>query len=282
MLEVKNIYKKYPSFLLKDVSFSLPEGYIMGFIGANGAGKSTTLKAILNFIAIDSGEITIFGKDSREYETELKKEIGFALSPVNYYPKTKIRKVANVYKRFFDNWDEETYQNLLVRFNIDDTKKIDDLSMGMKVKLGLSFAMSHNAKLLILDEPTSGLDPVAREELLELFQEIVEDGKHSILFSTHITSDLDKCADYIIFIKDGELIANTTKDGLIESHRAVAGDKEQLTDELKSRLIGHKETPFGFMGLIKTKDILPTDNLQVEKPNLEEIMIYYNKEEVKG
>lgn len=281
MLEVKNLCKDYPAFHLKDISFNLEEGYIMGFIGRNGAGKSTTLKCILNFVTATSGEIAIFGKDAKQYETELKREIGFSLSPVDYYSDKKIKRVANVFKRFFDNWDEDTYQTYLKRFSIDENKKIKELSQGMKVKLGLTFALSHKAKLLIFDEPTSGLDPVARDELLELFHEIVEDGEHSILFSTHITSDLEKCADYIIFIRDGELIANDTKDNIEENHRIISGTKAELTEELVKRLIGYKMTPFGFMGLIKKDDILATDTFQIERPTLEDIMIYYDREETK-
>lgn len=280
MLVVKDLCKSYPTFSLKNVSFSLDDGYILGFIGMNGAGKTTTLKSILNFVQPDSGTVEIFGRDVKTDELEIKQNVGVMLGEADYYSKSKVRVVANVYKRFFSQWDEDTYQSLLKRFAIDDKKLISDLSTGMRVKLAIAFALSHNAKLLVFDEPTSGLDPIARDELLDFFREIVAEGDKSIIFSTHITSDLDKCADYILFIRNGEIVANSSKDDLIDSHALVAGKKDQLTEELRSRLVGHKSNAFGFTGLIERAKLLPTDALQVEKPNLEEIMIYYNKEEI--
>lgn len=276
MLKVKNLCKSYESFSLKNVSFSLPSGYIMGFIGKNGAGKTTTIKSILNFVTIDGGEIEILGKDSRQNEQELKKEIGFSLEPISYYEKTKIKKLVGVYKKFFDNFDEKTYSDLIKRFGLDENKKICELSAGMKTKLSLALCLSHGAKLIILDEPTSGLDPVSRSELTDLFKSIVEDGDKSILFSTHITSDLDRCADYILYIHDGKIILNGTKDEIIDSHRVVGGGKEELQN-IKDKLIGYKENPFGFMGLMKTEEAKNT-GLSVEVPTLEDIMIYYEEE----
>lgn len=276
MLKVKNLCKSYESFSLKNVSFSLPSGYIMGFIGKNGAGKTTTIKSILNFVTIDGGEIEILGKDSRQNEQELKKEIGFSLEPISYYEKTKIKKLVGVYKKFFDNFDEKTYSDLIKRFGLDENKKICELSAGMKTKLSLALCLSHGAKLIILDEPTSGLDPVSRSELTDLFKSIVEDGDKSILFSTHITSDLDRCADYILYIHDGKIILNGTKDEIIDSHRVVGGGKEELKN-IKDKLIGYKENPFGFMGLMKTEEA-KNIGLSVEVPTLEDIMIYYEEE----
>lgn len=275
MLKVKNLCKSYGKFKLDNVSFELPTGYIMGFIGKNGAGKTTTIKSILNFVTPDSGEIEILGKDSRKYETELKKEIGFSLEPISYYEKTKIKNIVDVYKRFFDTFDEKYYKELMARFNVDENKKVCELSAGMKTKLSLALALSHGAKLIILDEPTSGLDPVSRGELCDLFREVVENGDKSILFSTHITSDLDKCADYIIYIHDGKLVLKGTKDEIIDSHRVVGGSKEQLA-EIGDRLIGYKENPFGFMGLAKTEDV-GSLGLSVEVPTIEDIMIYYEE-----
>lgn len=277
MLVVKNLRKQYENFTLDDVSFELEKGYIMGFIGANGAGKTTTLKSMLNIINKDGGEVTILGEDFTKNELNLKQKIGFMLGPVDYYPKSKISKIVNVYKDFFSEWDENKYRDLVERFNIDDNKKISELSTGMKVKLGIALALSHNAKLLIFDEPTSGVDPVARDELLDIFQEIVEDGEHSILFSTHITSDLDKCADYVLLICNGKIAQYDTKDNIIDSHIVVEGKVADLTTDLVSRLISYKTHSFGFKGLMLKKNLLNTDNLLSEKPNLEDIMIFYNK-----
>ncbi len=279
MLIVDKLNKAYPNFALKDVSFELPAGYIMGFIGINGAGKTTTLKSIMNIVRPDSGHITFLGQDLRTHEFELKQKIGFLLGTVDFYPKYQVRTIIDVYKRFYDEWDDAAFATYLARFSIDDRKKINDLSAGMHVKLGIAMALSHNAKLIILDEPTSGLDPMAREDLLDLLREIVEDGEKSVLFSTHITSDLDKSADYVIFIRNGELIARDTKDELLEKHVVTKGKLIDLSDELKHCLISYKTNSFGFSGLILKADLVRTNcgaALQTEKPNLEDLMLYYN------
>ena len=278
-LEVKNLTKKYDSFLLDNISFSIPKGFIMGFIGENGAGKTTTIKSLLNVIKKDSGEVKIFGRNIDEHELELKRNIGF-VSGDSFYPKRKVKDITDVYKRFYSNWDEQAYQEYLKSFNIDPNKKMDELSKGMKMKYSLSLALSHHAELLILDEPTSGLDPVARDNLLETFQTAVEDGEVSILFSTHITSDLEKCADYITFIKNGKLIESSSKDDLIDKYRLVNGTKEQLS-LVESQLISYKENAFGFNGLIKTSDVKANSPINYGQPSLDDIMIYYaNKEEL--
>ncbi len=281
MLVVDKLSKTYPTFTLKEVSFELPAGYIMGFIGINGAGKTTTLKSIMNIVRPESGHITFLGKEMHNYEFELKQKIGLMLEPVDSYPKHPVWKIIDVYKRFYDEWDDSVFAAHLARFHIDDRKKISELSAGMRVKLGIAMALSHNAKLIILDEPTSGLDPMAREELLDLLREIVEGGERSVLFSTHITSDLDKCADYVIFIRDGELIASDTKDDLIEKHAVVRGKMAALSDELKRHMIGCKTNSFGFSGLILKTDLdkgIYGTVIQAEKPNLEALMLYYNME----
>ena len=279
MLKVEGLSKHYPEFDLTDVSFNLERGYILGFIGRNGAGKSTTIKSILNLVTPTSGKIEILGKNFQENELELKEKVGYTFGEVNYYSKTKIKTLANVYKKFFSKWDEQLYRQYLNRFKISENKKVEELSSGMKVKLGLTFALSHGAELFIFDEPTSGLDPIARDELLDLFQEIVSDGDKSILFSTHITSDLDKCADYILFIKDGKIVTNSTKDELINSHLIVKGSIDDLPEQLEKQFIGIKKNKFGFSGLIKKEFYESGLPFNTELPNLEEIMVYYNKEE---
>ena len=278
MLKVKNLCKSYANFCLDNISFELPKGYILGFLGKNGAGKTTTIKAILNIVHADSGDVEILGKDLYTHEVEIKQDIGFILGAFDYYPKSKLYKIAQIYRDFFKNWDEKLYKQYLKHFEIDENKRVTELSAGMKVKFGLALALSHKAKLLILDEPTSGLDPIARDDLLDIFQDIIQDGETSILFSTHITSDLDKCADYILMIKDGKILANSTKDELIDSHALISGKLENLNDDLKNRAVGIKRQRYNFKGLIKRKKILPNDNFQTEKPNLEDIMIYYNLE----
>ena len=209
-LEVRGLCKTYPAFTLKDVSFDVPQGAVVGFIGRNGAGKSTTLKSILGLVHPDGGEVRCFGQDVRQHEREFKESIGVVLGGIDFYPKKKVRTITDVTRRFYDNWDEEKYRYYLQLFHIDETKRVDQLSSGMRVKYLLALALSHNARLLLLDEPTSGLDPVSRDEPVELFRAIVADGQRSILFSTHITSDLEKCASHITFIKDGAIFHSSS------------------------------------------------------------------------
>ena len=210
VLEVQGLTKRYPAFTLNGVSFDVPQGAVMGFIGRNGAGKSTTLKFILGMVHPDAGAVRVFGMDYAENERAVRRELGVVLGGIDFYPKKKIKTITDVTRRFYNNWDEEKYRHYLELFHIDESKRVDQLSSGMKVKYMIALALSHNARLLILDEPTSGLDPVSRDELVELFRAIVADGQRSILFSTHITSDLEKCASHITFIKDGEIFHSST------------------------------------------------------------------------
>lgn len=276
ILKVEGLCKKYQKFQLNNVFFSLEKGYIMGFIGANGAGKTTTIKSILNLTKIDSGKITILGQDFLENEISIKKEIGFTFGEADYYPKHKLRVITSVVKRFYQEWDDNVYNQYMKRFELDDEKKICELSHGMRVKYSLVLALSHGAKLFILDEPTSGLDPIARDNLLELFQEIIEDGEKSIIFSTHITSDLEKCADYITYINNGEIIESSEKDDLINSYRVIKGTSEHLKI-LEKSLISYKTNSFGFSGLIKSENLKDIEGLHISAPTLEDIMIYYSK-----
>ena len=205
VLSVDRISKEYPGFLLQNVSFAVEEGTIMGFIGRNGAGKTTTLKTILNMVPIKEGTVEYFGLDLKDHETAIKQRIGYAGGTVDYYKKKKIRKLIDITKRFYTHWDDEIYKKYMEMFSLDENKMPSQLSEGMKVKLNLVIALSHGAELLILDEPTSGLDPVSREELLGIFKYLKSKGV-SILFSTHIISDLEKCADEITYIREGKIV----------------------------------------------------------------------------
>jgi ABC-type multidrug transport system, ATPase component len=277
-LDVRNLNKQYPNFQLKDVSFQLEQGYIMGFIGANGAGKTTTIKSILNMIQVDSGEVYMMGKNIADHELELKQEIGCAFGGTDFYTRSKLKTLTDVTKKFYKNWNDEAYYSYLKRFKLDENKKIAELSTGMRVKYSLAVALSHGAKLLILDEPTSGLDPVARDDLLDVFQELIVGGEVSILFSTHITTDLEKCADFITFIDNGRIVASSEKHEFMESYRLVSGSESQL-DQVKARLISYKSSSFGFTGLIHAQDFDPSTGLNSTTPSLEEIMIYFAKKE---
>ena len=252
----------------------------MGFVGRNGAGKSTTIKAMLRLVKPDCGEVKMFGMDYAENEEECKKYLGIVLGEFDYYADKKLKTVTGVVRRFYPEWDEAAYRRCIARFELDETKRVKELSAGMKVKYALALALSHNARLLILDEPTSGLDPVSRDELLNVFREFVADGKRSILFSTHITSDLDKCADYIMYIKDGCILMNGDREEIIGGYRLVCGGKADMTPELEAALIGVKETAFGFTGLIAERDLNAADGLQTAPADIESIMLYTEKYEL--
>lgn len=274
ILQVENLSKTYPTFKLDNVSFSLEKGYIMGFIGRNGAGKTTTLKSMLKFVHPESGNVSINGFDIEKDEFAVKNSIGFVSGLDGFYNSKKIKQVTDITKKFFSNWSDETYKNLLEKFNLDENKFIKNLSAGMKVKYQLAIAMSHDAKLLILDEPTSGLDPVSRDELVILFQDYVADGEHSILFSTHVISDLEKCADYITYIKKGKILDSCDVVSFKEKYLLVNGKKEDLTDELKSKVIGVHEHNFGFEGMILKSDKDLFTKCEITQPSMEEIMVH--------
>ena len=274
ILQVENLSKTYPTFKLDNVSFSLEKGYIMGFIGRNGAGKTTTLKSMLKFVHPESGNVSINGFDIEKDEIAVKNSIGFVSGLDGFYNSKKIKQVTDITKKFFSNWSDETYKNLLEKFNLDENKFIKNLSAGMKVKYQLAIAMSHDARLLILDEPTSGLDPVSRDELVILFQDYVADGEHSILFSTHVISDLEKCADYITYIKKGKILDSCDVVSFKEKYLLVNGKKEDLTDELKSKLIGLHEHNFGFEGMILKSDKDLFAKCEITQPSMEEIMVH--------
>jgi ABC-2 type transport system ATP-binding protein len=220
----------------------------------------------------------MLGMDFDQNELEIKQHIGFMFGGVDYYAKTRIRHITAVVRRLYRQWDDSIYKSYMQRFGLDENKRPSELSNGMRIKYSLALALSHRARLLLLDEPTSGLDPVARDNLLELFQEFIEDGERSILFSTHITSDLEKCADFITYIENGRIIESRAKDDLLNAYRLVKGTSQQFAP-VERRLIASKSHAYGFVGLIKAADLQPEDQLEIEPPTLEDIMIYYAKKE---
>ena len=215
--EIRGLCKEYPTFRLDNVSFELKEGCITGFIGRNGAGKTTTIKSMLNLVHASAGEVKYFGLPLLENEAEIKQRIGYSTGAVNYYPKKKLKDIIEVTKSFYPNWDEAACREYMRLFKLDEEKTPSELSEGMKVKCNLLLALSHKAEILILDEPTSGLDPFSRDELLELFKVLKERGV-AILFSTHITSDLEKCADEIVYIRNGAIVAASSKENFQKTH----------------------------------------------------------------
>ena len=217
ILSIQSLHKHYPGFALENVSFSLAPNHIMGLIGKNGAGKSTTLKAILNMVSPESGRVTMFQKNFYQHEKECKQRIGVVFGGIDFYPLKKLSDIAAVTQKFYKNWDQEQYQKYIKRFALEESNNFKELSNGMKVKYLLALTLSHHAELLILDEPTSGLDPISREELLHIFRQIVKNENCAILFSTHITSDLDKCADDITYIQNGCVLKSAGKDTFLHS-----------------------------------------------------------------
>ncbi len=232
-LQVRNLCKYYPGFSLEDVSFSLKPGRIMGLIGKNGAGKSTTLKAILNMVRPDSGDVTVLGEDFFQHEAQCKQHLGVVFGGTDFYPLKKLSTITAVTRRFYPTWEQQAYENYLRQFALDESKQFRTLSNGMKVKYLLALALSHHAQLYLLDEPTSGLDPVSREEILQILTHIVGDGQCSVLFSTHITSDLDRCAHDITYIQNGRVLKSAEKGIFLQSfdHLKTAGEHGALTLE---------------------------------------------------
>lgn len=276
VLSVKGLSKHYDGFELNDVSFSLQPGAITGFIGRNGAGKSTTLKSLLNFVHPDSGDIRFFGEPFSQRELEIKGRIGFVAGGIDYYTKTKIRTITQVTRQFYPQWDDQAYRRYLRLFGLEERKTPAQLSEGMKVKYALTLALSHRATLLLLDEPTSGLDPVSREDLLDIFLQLVEQEQLTILFSTHITSDLEKCADEILYIKDGRLIGRGALDAFKAKYRVIHLASDQLTPALEPELIGCQRTRDGYSALVRAgRTGLPGTQTDAD---LESIMIHLEKE----
>ena len=282
ILKLEKVIKTYPSFHLKEVSFEVKPGQIMGFIGRNGAGKTTTLKCIMNLIHFERGKISAFDTDMVENELENKQRIGFALSELNYHPNKTIHQLLNVTKRFYKQFDEQKFNEACRLFNLNLNKKLEELSSGMKVKYSVAIALSHHAELLILDEPTSGLDPVSRDEILDIFHNIVKNKDRAILFSTHITSDLDKCASDITYIHDGEIIYTGTKNDFINSYLFVK-DKS-FNKELLNEYIAYKEFNDRLEGLISIdkKDLFKKNMIKPQEPDLEQIMVYIERSKNKN
>lgn len=280
ILELIRICKTYDKFVLKDINLTLPRGYIMGFIGANGAGKTTTIKLIMNMIKRDSGEIKVFGLDNVENEVSIKNKIGYVGEEPVFYEDMTVEWTANFTKKFFYNWDDKQFEELLRRFNLDKKKKLKQLSKGMKMKTALALALSHDPDLLILDEPTSGLDPIVRDELLDILMSFIQDEKKSVFFSSHITSDIEKIADFVTIIHDGEIVLSQEKDDILQRLKLVKGDVRRL-GELSQDLLGVTCRGESFEAL--TKDYIDfkkrhdTAGLIIDQASLDDILLYSTK-----
>ena len=281
ILEIKNLSKKYKGFELKNVNIKLPKGMIMGFIGENGAGKTTTIKSILNIINRDSGEIKIFGLDNKENERKIKEDIGVVLDDSFLSEYLNPSDINKIMKNIYKNWDEKLYFKYIEDFKLPKEKISKEYSSGMKMKLKIAVALAHHPRLLILDEPTSGLDPVARNEILDIFQEFIQDEEHGIFVSSHITSDLEHIADYITFINNGEIIFTKTRDDLLENYGIVKCSEEQFKKIDKKDYIKYKKNRYEYDVLIEDKYEFKKkyDISVIDKPSLEDIMLIYIKGE---
>lgn len=277
-LRIEGLCKQYPTFALRDVSFTMQAGTIMGLIGRNGAGKTTTLKSMLHLVRPDAGRVEILGMDMDTQEQEIRCKLGFVSGGLSYYPRKRLSQITAATRRFYPDWDEARYQSLLSRFALWEEKRTSELSEGMKVKYQLALAMSHGAQLLILDEPTSGLDPVSRDVLLELFLSLCEEEGVSILFSTHIISDLEACADAITYIQNGRVFSSTTKEELLRRYVLVEGAQERLTPQLDAALLGKKQHHGTFSGLLCADSAALAEGCAVSAAGLEQVMVYLERE----
>lgn len=273
-IEIKNLTKKYKGFSLTNLSLTLPEGCIMGLIGENGAGKSTAVKSILGIVRPDSGEIKIFGEPVNDKQ---KNDIGVVLDEVGIPELFNIHEVNAVMKKSFTNWSEETFFSYMKRFKLPEKKKFKTFSKGMKMKLSIAVALSHNAKLLILDEPTSGLDPVVRDEIVEILNEFTRDESHSILISSHIVSDLEKLCDYIAFVHNGRLMLCEEKDRLLEQYGFINTTEDVIRELDSSAIIGKKSTHWGVEALVDREKI--PRSFKVQPVTIEELFVFMVKEE---
>lgn len=276
VIEVSNLRKQYNSFLLDNISFSVPCGFVGGFIGENGAGKTTTLKLILGMVMKDGGDIKLFSKPAED--VSLKEDVGVLFEQPYYQEDWTPLDIEKAMRPFYKKWSDAAFHQYLERFSLDPKQKYKTMSRGMKMKLGMAVTLAHDAKLLLLDEPTSGLDPVGRDEMLEIFRDYMVKEDRTIFFSTHITSDLEKIADYITYIQNGRILYSGLKDELIEKYCLIRGGIGDLPQSKRKQIFGLREHPNGFDGMIEMKDIagFPT-SVVTETVSLDDIMVRMSK-----
>lgn len=278
VLEINGLYKSYGDFCLQDINMSLEKGTLTGFIGPNGTGKTTTIKCILNMVQPDKGKITILDTDSVSNNLEIKSKLGIVLDDGHFYEDLSMEKMKNLIAPMYPAWDDKAFCSYMKKFGLPEGKKIKELSRGMRMKYALAIALSHGADIFILDEPTSGLDPLVRSELMEILKDIVFEKSKTVLMSTHITSDLDKIADYLYFILDGKIILHGQKDEIKDQHAIVKGDVAALSPDCEIYFVGINKTAYGFEGLTNNKTMLKKalqKTVVYEVPTIEDIMLYY-------
>lgn len=285
ILELRDVSKKYPEFTLSKVNLQLPRGFVMGFIGQNGAGKSTTIKSILNLIHRDEGEIKIFGKKMEDAEMEIKNKLGFVGENQYFYEDISVNWVVNFFKKIYWHWDDQYCQQLLTKFKISLTKKVKTLSKGMRVKLAIALALAHNTELLILDEPTSSLDPAARYDVLREIVSLIKDENKSVFFSSHITEDIEKIADYLTFIDNGKILFSGEKDLIIGRYKKVIlrSVSETKFEQIRSEFVSIKNLGDNCLGIIDNVEKLRKyrlNQMEIKQVSLEEIFLAHARGDV--
>lgn len=278
-IEIKNLTKTYKDFTLDNISLQVPKGTIMGFVGENGAGKTTTIKAILDLIHIDQGEVSILGTKAHQLSPKIKAQIGVVFDGSNLHDNLTLKNINLVMKHIYHNWDERTFLSYCNRLALPQGKIIKEFSRGMKMKLSIAIALSHQSKLLILDEATSGLDPMVRDEILDIFLEFIQDEENTILLSSHIISDIEKVADYVTFIHRGKIVFSKSKDELIYQHGVIRCRREEVAGIDRAYILGIRENSYGSEVMIKNKDefIRKYRGFDIEKTSIEEIMLFISR-----
>lgn len=284
VIEIKNVTKDYGDFKLDNISFEVPEGSVCGFIGQNGAGKTTTIKAILDVINADEGEIFVFGRDMKNDSAKLREDIGVVFDEMGFHEFMTGKDINIMMKNIYRNWDEKAYFDYLKRFSLPIKKQCGSFSRGMRMKLQIAVALSHNAKLLIMDEPTSGLDPIVRNEMLQIFREYVVEEDHTILLSSHITGDLEKLADEVVFINGGKIVLAGNKDDILEKHGLLKCKKEELKNIRESFIVNAQPGTFGIEVLVNDRNacIKLYPGMVIEQASLEDIMLFYVNKSASG
>ncbi|KGR85356.1 ABC transporter ATP-binding protein [Lysinibacillus odysseyi] len=280
VIELQNVTKSFKGFQVKDLSIAVKKGFVTGFIGGNGAGKSTTIKLIMNLLKQDSGSISVFGLTHETNERAIKERIGFVYDENIFYENLTLKDMKKIIRPAYQQWDDAIFQKYINQFELPLNKKIKTFSKGMKMKASLAIALSHQAELIIMDEPTSGLDPVFRRELLNILHELMQDGDKTIFFSTHITTDLDRIADYIIFLNDGEHVFTKEFYKIQEDYAIVKGPLDLLDADTEQEFVAVQKSNIGFEGLTGNKERIESlfgESVVLEKPTLEDIMYYTKK-----
>lgn len=280
VVEFQGVEKTFDHFKLKELNLKIKKGYITGFIGPNGSGKTTTLKLMMQLLRADQGRVTIFGQEMTQQDYQLKDRIGFVYAENVLYKSQTVAQIGKLVSRFYSKWDQAIFDQYIEKFNLPLDSKVDKLSTGMKTKLSLALALSHHAELIILDEPTSGLDPVVRRHILDVLFELIQDEDKTIFFSSHITQDIEKIADYIIFIKDGEIIFDEEKYNILERYKLVKGPVDLLDGDIRDLFISIEEKQVGFTGLTTESATLIelfNDLVTIEKASLDDIMVFFDE-----